>query len=1097
MYSAWETSGQPQPISTESTASRTIGSAHIRSSLRSARRALSHSGNPFLSTEAEASACACIAAVIYNPMHEVGVALVELPSMNMVLTQFRDTSGFARLHSFLFARNPVEVLLPGQGHTHRDALTTSLVEHFVDVTFTAVPRQYFNAESGKDHLLHLASSGSSVPLHCAYYLCTAAANAVLAYTEALHGYGMQAHTVLVRVAAPEGFADVPRSTAYAIGLLRPHGSPVTTCGHPSHHRRGNPCEPAQRRNDGELSTVSLMAALPRTCTVMGQRLLHSSLLQPLRDLQSILDRQEMVGWLAENPRQLQRTKDALMSLAGCDTDKLIALFAFAKPFDTDERRQQLIQALLYLWSMVKALIQLRQFLARDDNGAHGGAGSFLAEQSNARPPQVLQQLVMALNACELEGLLRLLEGYLDPNYRDMLPPSAASNGRSGLQSARRPALGRHGAAAGVEHNAAPAQEASHDRGSREDSNQQRLLAMFRMVHAIRSPVLEVPQMDFDEAIQGIAAHFEDMRSQYGVHTLRLEASRTNLFVFSFSIAEAEKIVAARAFTNVYAGGQHFALLGRALREQWEAHYELYGQPLHQVPSGGVWGEAGASRHDREEARGLEESGAARPSRQPIMGGAPPDKKRLSRRRAQCQTETLVALCHKAQRIQCAALDAAVTVVGDLLPHLRTRIGALQVATEAVALLDMLAAFATYTVRHQAVQPTFASPTDGKADEHRAPPRIIGLQEMRHPSLRPGSSQRAVTNSVTWPTSVSVLLLTGPNGAGKTTLLRIVGQLWTLAQCGCYIPVRTAHLFIADRILSHMLCGEAPSVLTSEATREVMEMGPITHTATPQSLVLFDEPGRSMTPVLGLSFASTAVRWCLDGNIRAICCTHYAELTAIALVRPSCANMHFLRHETVDMQSAGGRTQTIYRSGHRLVAGNGGWQARYGLRTAEACGVPAELIAKAEEMYDELAVTEVVCHAATVDYDEERRCSTLPAVTADHTERSSAQGMASSPSRTTPPAAGTVVSSFLGPPVEPLHNLTADAAAIAGHPLPPCSPPTHSEQVPLATGGRGNRLWPSWSSLCPTRSPPVYSSPHTTGGVVSGACEAPESSPLWE
>jgi len=202
--------------------------------------------------------------------------------MTIVVTQFADGATYAKLHSIIFARNPVEVLLPA--NTVAEPFTKSLVSEYRDhVTFTSVPRRYFNADDGAARLQELSSTHLAQGTH--NYLCAAAAAALIAYVEALSGALWLPGSARVRWETPEHFAEIPRSTARGLHILR--SDAVCSTGQFGHSKKPKYqwCRTAAEDDGAEedMETVALIDALPRTSTVMGQRLLRRSLLQPLRD----------------------------------------------------------------------------------------------------------------------------------------------------------------------------------------------------------------------------------------------------------------------------------------------------------------------------------------------------------------------------------------------------------------------------------------------------------------------------------------------------------------------------------------------------------------------------------------------------------------------------------------------------------------------------------------------------------------------------------------------------------------------------------------------------------------------------------------------
>src|SRR5262249_6154223 len=128
----------------------------------------------------------------------------------------------------------------------------------------------------------------------------------------------------------------------------------------------------------------------------------------------------------------------------------------------------------------------------------------------------------------------------------------------------------------------------------------------------------------------------------------------------------------------------------------------------------------------------------------------------------------------------------------------------------------------------------------------------------------------------------IWLLTGPNMAGKSTFLRQNALIVIMAQTGCFVPARAAHLGIVDRLFSRV--GAADDLARGRSTFMVEMVGPpaILNQATERSFVILDEIGRGTATFDGLSIAWAAVEHLHEINrTRALFATHYHELTALA------------------------------------------------------------------------------------------------------------------------------------------------------------------------------------------------------------------------
>ena len=108
------------------------------------------------------------------------------------------------------------------------------------------------------------------------------------------------------------------------------------------------------------------------------------------------------------------------------------------------------------------------------------------------------------------------------------------------------------------------------------------------------------------------------------------------------------------------------------------------------------------------------------------------------------------------------------------------------------------------------------------------------------------------------TEARLWLVTGPNMAGKSTFLRQNALIAVLAQMGSFVPARSAHIGVVDRLFSRV--GAADDLARGRSTFmvEMVETAGILNQATSRSLVILDEIGRGTATFDGLSIAWAVV-----------------------------------------------------------------------------------------------------------------------------------------------------------------------------------------------------------------------------------------------
>ena len=186
------------------------------------------------------------------------------------------------------------------------------------------------------------------------------------------------------------------------------------------------------------------------------------------------------------------------------------------------------------------------------------------------------------------------------------------------------------------------------------------------------------------------------------------------------------------------------------------------------------------------------------------------------------------------------------------------------------------------------------------------------------------------------TEARVWLVTGPNMAGKSTFLRQNALIAVLAQMGSFVPARSAHIGIVDRLFSRV--GAADDLARGRSTFmvEMVETAGILNQATDRSLVILDEIGRGTATFDGLSIAWAVVEYLHEVNrCRALFATHYHELTVLAGRLPDVANV------TMDVQANGAtRSSSCTKSGRVPPT------VRYGIQVAKLAGLPKPVTERA-------------------------------------------------------------------------------------------------------------------------------------------------------
>jgi len=261
---------------------------------------------------------------------------------------------------------------------------------------------------------------------------------------------------------------------------------------------------------------------------------------------------------------------------------------------------------------------------------------------------------------------------------------------------------------------------------------------------------------------------------------------------------------------------------------------------------------------------------------------------------------------------------------------------LQRTSQAAASIDVLASLAEAATRFNYVKPRVSA-----AD-------TLSYEEGRHPIMERLLSEPFVANDLGLGDGrPRLVILTGPNMGGKSTFLRQTALIALMAQMGSFVPAREAKVGLVDRIFTRV--GASDQILRGQSTFmvEMQETAHILRHASARSLVILDEIGRGTATFDGLSIA-----WAVAEHIarspagpKTLFATHYHELTDLAADIEGVGNLHVSAREWQD--------SVVFL--RKIEAG--GSDRSFGIQVARLAGLPAGVVARAQEILANLERTE--------------------------------------------------------------------------------------------------------------------------------------------
>ncbi len=284
----------------------------------------------------------------------------------------------------------------------------------------------------------------------------------------------------------------------------------------------------------------------------------------------------------------------------------------------------------------------------------------------------------------------------------------------------------------------------------------------------------------------------------------------------------------------------------------------------------------------------------------------------------------------------SAKDRLIALEYELFCTLREmtaeRVTEIQYAAAAVAKLDVLVNFANVAEEQEFCRPT----VDAGAE--------IAIKGGRHPVV-----ERMLKDAVFVPNDTLMdggenlcAIITGPNMAGKSTYMRQVALIVLMAQMGCFVPAKSAHVGVVDRIFTRVGASDDLAAGQSTFMVEMSEVAELLKGATSRSLLILDEIGRGTSTYDGMSIARAVLEHCAGViGAKTLFATHYHELTELENTLQGVKNYNIAARKRQD--------GVVFL--RKIVPG--GADQSYGVEVAKLAGVPDAVIVRARAILEEL------------------------------------------------------------------------------------------------------------------------------------------------
>ena len=255
-------------------------------------------------------------------------------------------------------------------------------------------------------------------------------------------------------------------------------------------------------------------------------------------------------------------------------------------------------------------------------------------------------------------------------------------------------------------------------------------------------------------------------------------------------------------------------------------------------------------------------------------------------------------------------------IQELLRDVCAGVAALFRTSEAIASLDMLAAFAQLATSHDYIRPELTN--------------TLAIKAGRHPIREQIRASKYIPNDAYATEQARFQIITGCNMSGKSTYIRSLALMTVMAQIGCFVPAQYASFPIAHQLFARVATTDDLDANVSTFSAEMREMAFILRHVQSQSMILIDELGRGTSTTDGLAIAVALAEALLVSKAQVWFVTHFHDLARIFSERSGVVNLHL----QADIAPEAAKMTMLYRIAEGPVPDRG-----YGLALAKLVDLP--------------------------------------------------------------------------------------------------------------------------------------------------------------
>ncbi|KKK23496.1 DNA mismatch repair protein [Aspergillus ochraceoroseus] len=301
-----------------------------------------------------------------------------------------------------------------------------------------------------------------------------------------------------------------------------------------------------------------------------------------------------------------------------------------------------------------------------------------------------------------------------------------------------------------------------------------------------------------------------------------------------------------------------------------------------------------------------------------------------RNRIECQTLDLIKLNQKITDAHNEVINMSDKTIQELTQNICSEISNLFRVSEAIAMLDMLTAFAQLATTNEYIRPEL---TD-----------VLAIKSGRHPIREKIHTKKFIPNDAYATQQTRFQIITGCNMSGKSTYIRSLALMAVMAQIGSFVPAEYSSFPIFHQLFARVSTADDIEANVSTFAAEMRETAFILHNLSPRSMVIIDELGRGTSTTDGLAIAIAIAEALVQSHALVWFVTHFQDLATIMAERSGVVSLHLAAEISPDASK-----MTMY---YKITEGPNTTQF-YGLTLAKLVDFPHGLLEKSLQVSEKL------------------------------------------------------------------------------------------------------------------------------------------------